>query len=123
MGHLYYYTELGNLGRFDPLCIERNPGEYGLQNTFPFQNLDTEQYWSGKEYATTPTYAWYFSLSAGGQSRRPKITDSLYGLALRNGQVVNNSIPTLNEWGLIIFSLLMAGSAFWFIRKEHHKNC
>ena len=32
-------------------------------------------------------------------------------------------IPMLNEWGMIIFSLLMAGSAFWFIRKERHKSC
>ncbi len=33
------------------------------------------------------------------------------------------AIPTLNEWGMIIFSLLMAGSAFWFIRKERHEIC
>ena len=37
--------------------------------------------------------------------------------------VLGGAIPTLNEWGLIIFSLLMAGSAFWFIRKERHKSC
>ena len=32
-------------------------------------------------------------------------------------------IPTLNEWGMIIFSLLMAGSAFWFIRKRGRNTC
>jgi hypothetical protein len=32
-------------------------------------------------------------------------------------------IPTLNEWGIIIFSLLMAGSAVWFIRKRSRKIC
>ena len=32
-------------------------------------------------------------------------------------------IPTLNEWGMIIMSLLMAGSAFWFIKKERHESC
>ncbi len=32
------------------------------------------------------------------------------------------AIPTLNEWGMIIMSLLMAGSAFWFIRKERHES-
>ena len=34
-----------------------------------------------------------------------------------------SSIPTLSEWGMIILSLLMAGSAFWFIRKERHESC
>ncbi len=37
--------------------------------------------------------------------------------------VAAGQIPTLNEWGMIIFSLLMTGSAFWFIRKERHKIC
>lgn len=32
-------------------------------------------------------------------------------------------IPTINEWGMIILSLLMAGSAFWFIKKKNHKSC
>ncbi len=32
-------------------------------------------------------------------------------------------IPTLNEWGMIVFSLLMAGSAFWFIKKKSHEIC
>ncbi|TES91722.1 MAG: IPTL-CTERM sorting domain-containing protein, partial [Desulfobacteraceae bacterium] len=27
-------------------------------------------------------------------------------------------IPTMNEWGMIIFSLLMAVSALWFIRRR-----
>ncbi len=31
-------------------------------------------------------------------------------------------IPTLNEWGMIIFSLLMAGTAVWFIKKENWQN-
>ncbi len=35
----------------------------------------------------------------------------------------NEPIPTLNEWGMIIFSLLMAGSAFWFIKKKSHESC
>ncbi len=27
-------------------------------------------------------------------------------------------IPTMNEWGMIFFSLLLAGTAFWFIRRR-----
>ena len=33
------------------------------------------------------------------------------------------SVPTMNEWGMIIFSLLMAGLSFWFIRKRDHNSC
>lgn len=36
---------------------------------------------------------------------------------------VPTSVPTVNEWGMVILSLLMAGAAFWFIRKESYKNC
>ena len=28
------------------------------------------------------------------------------------------SIPTMNEWGIIIFSLILAGSAIWMIRRR-----
>ncbi|RJP41120.1 MAG: IPTL-CTERM sorting domain-containing protein [Desulfobacteraceae bacterium] len=27
-------------------------------------------------------------------------------------------IPTLSEWGMIIFSLLLAGSAIWMMRRR-----
>ena len=33
------------------------------------------------------------------------------------------SVPTMNEWGMIIFSLLMAGFAVWFIRKKEYRSC
>jgi hypothetical protein len=31
------------------------------------------------------------------------------------------SIPTMNEWGMIIFSLILAGSAVWMIRRKRHE--
>ena len=49
-------------------------------------------------------------------SRAPLVSSSI-------SCIPSTTIPTLNEWGMIIFSLLMAGSAFWFIRKERHKSC
>ena len=33
------------------------------------------------------------------------------------------SVPTMNEWGMIIFSLFMAGLSLWFIRKQNKKSC
>jgi len=28
------------------------------------------------------------------------------------------SVPTLSEWGMIIMSLILAGTAFWMIRRR-----
>lgn len=33
------------------------------------------------------------------------------------------SVPTMNEWGMIIFSLLLAGLSFRFIRKRDQDSC
>lgn len=32
------------------------------------------------------------------------------------------SIPTLSEWGMIIFSLLLGGVAIWYMRKQSHSG-
>lgn len=32
----------------------------------------------------------------------------------------SNSIPTLSEWGMIIFSMLLAGSAIWMMRRRRN---
>ncbi|MCU0599425.1 MAG: IPTL-CTERM sorting domain-containing protein [Desulfobacterales bacterium] len=34
------------------------------------------------------------------------------------GELISRKVPTLNEWGMIIMSLLMAGSAIWMIRRR-----
>lgn len=33
----------------------------------------------------------------------------------------SSSIPTLSEWGMIIFSLMLAGSAIWMMRRRRHE--
>ena len=33
------------------------------------------------------------------------------------------SVPTMNEWGMILFSLLIAGVFLWFIRRQNKKSC
>jgi len=40
-------------------------------------------------------------------------------VALREAPSTPTSIPTLSEWGMIIFALLMAGTAFVVIRRRH----
>jgi hypothetical protein len=46
--------------------------------------------------------------------------DNLYavpGVAIES-VVQNQSIPTLSEWGMILMSLVLTGSAFWMIRRR-----
>ena len=31
-------------------------------------------------------------------------------------------IPTMTEWGMIIFTLLLTGSAIWYMRKQSHSG-
>ena len=119
MGHLFY-TELGNLGCKDTSC---NPSSgcqtgYGLQNQAPFQNLIASRYWSGLEYAANPAYAWLFTFDIGYQYYDFDQLHNGYGLALRSGQVVNGSIPTLSEWGQILLVVMLGVSALWMTRRR-----
>ena len=34
----------------------------------------------------------------------------------------SEAVPTMNQWGFIIFGILLAGSAVWFIRKRKQTN-
>ncbi len=119
MGHLYY-TELGNLGyeHMSGGSCQSDPG-YGLQNTGDFDNLFAAWYWSGTEYATTSDYVWIFGLISGGQFSYSDIGAGVgYGLALRSGQVVSDSIPTLSEWGQILLVVMLGVSALWIHRRR-----
>ncbi|MEA1921465.1 MAG: IPTL-CTERM sorting domain-containing protein [Pseudomonadota bacterium] len=119
MGHLYY-AELGNLGEYDSSCSSQ--AGYGLQNTGDFNNLHESWYWSGTEFTAVPVpaAAWVFIMSQGGQVRYITTGTGTYGLAVRGGQVVvNDAIPTLNEWGLIVLSLFFLGLGYITIRKQN----
>ena len=113
MGHLFY-DELGNPGRYDTSCNQQSP--YGLQNTGPFEHLIAGWYWSGTGHAAY--YAWYFSFPSGYQGTFNINYDHEYGLALRSGQVVSGSIPTLSEWGQILLLVMLGVSALWMTRRR-----
>ena len=74
MGELYY-TALGN------------PAGGPLANTGPFKNLQSNFYWSGTEYAPSPSSAWTFSTISGPQGVDAKLDEHLYALAVRPGDV------------------------------------
>jgi len=116
MGHLYY-TELGNPGHthMSGGSCELNSTwsfvpPYELQNIESFQNLIASWYWSGTGYAANPDNAWHFHFDGGYQGNYGGIVTSGYGLALRSGQVVNGSIPTLSEWGQTLLVVMMGVS-------------
>ena len=90
MGELYY-TALGN------------PAGGPLSNTGPFKNLQSNDYWSGTEYAPSPDLAWDFNTNNGNQNAFTKST-GLYALAVRPGDVA--AVP---EPGMV--ALLLSGLA------------
>jgi hypothetical protein len=73
MGYLYY-TALGNSAG-GPLSKKGD-----------FQNLQSVSYWSGTEYATNTTSAWYFYTEWGYQDYASKNVD-IYAIAVRSGDV------------------------------------
>lgn len=43
---------------------------------------------------------------------------SIMRMSVSSSVVAPQAVPTLNEWGYILLSLLMAGSAFWYLRRK-----
>lgn len=45
-------------------------------------------------------------------------TRRVHDFAFVDDGTAPTSIPTINEWGMIVFSLILAGSAVWFLRRR-----
>ena len=85
MGHLFY-SELGGVAG-SSIATTHNTN-YGL-----FQNVQSDTYWSGTEYAPNTTgSAWLFHTLNGSQGTYSKGT-TLFALAVRPGQVAAVPIP------------------------------
>ncbi len=80
-----YYTELGNKGYYDTSGNWPLAG-WGLANTGPFTNLQSDVYWSGLEYAPATDFAWLFIMHNGSQDFDFKFIDR-YAWAVRPGDV------------------------------------
>ena len=86
MGHLFY-TELG--GVTNQSITTTHNANYGL-----FQNVQSDRYWSGTEYAPDPNYAWFFNTFLGDQDGYRK-NGNVFALAVRPGQVAAVPEPSM----------------------------
>lgn len=86
MASLFYDT-LGNLAISDTSGNDLQTG-WGLTNTGPFTNLQSNDYWSGTEYAPDQYFAWFFNFFTGYQDFDDKSFLLGYALAVRDGDVV-----------------------------------
>jgi MYXO-CTERM domain-containing protein len=101
MAHLFYVT-LGNKAYYAPGTGATQAG-YGMTNTGNFQNLQSNTYWSGTEYAPDSVSAWYFSTNVGNQGIRYK-DGSFNALAVRPGDVTA-AVPEPQTWALALVGL------------------
>lgn len=60
-----------------------------------------------------------------GETENPFETTPLTGTLYRDGEIIlgrgDTVIPTLNEWGAIIFALLLAGGVIWFVVRHRRR--
>ncbi len=86
-----WYDTLGNIPLVDTAGNGPQAG-WGQSNTGPFSNLQANYYWSGLEYVTDFSNAWYFRTYYGLQHHFNK-SEFLYGLAVRSGDVSVVPVP------------------------------
>ena len=98
LGHLFY-TDLGGVADH-PITITHN-ATYNL-----FNNVQSDEYWSGTENALLPENAWLFFTAAGYQNYFPK-SSQFYAWAVRPGQVTSVPVPAA--------VLLMGSALFGFL--------
>jgi len=87
-----FYNVLGNVAYYDTSGNASQPG-WGLTNTGPFSNLQSDNYWSATEFApSTTNVAWYFGMLGGGQGNDVK-TNNGYAWAVQSGDVSAVPVP------------------------------
>jgi hypothetical protein len=89
MAHMFY-TTLGDKAYYNTSGIAQ--AGYGLTNTGPFSNVQSNFYWSTTEYAPSTSYAWYFHFGYGDQEYNGKAF-SYFAWAVHAGDVGATVVP------------------------------
>ena len=107
LGHLFY-TEGG-------LTQGQNITSSAVLSNI-FSNMQNSVYWSGTEFAPSPTNAWYFNTVNGYQDIDSKGVNH-YAWAVRSGDVGGSSVP---EPGII--GLLGIGALAWVGTRQKRRG-
>jgi hypothetical protein len=117
MAHLYFVT-LGNQSAYTTTGAVSGAYEGGtnptstFDNVGPFTNFQSGSYWSGTEYAPSPSSAWYFYTYYGYQSGGGE-SNSFYALAVSPGDVA--AVPEAETYALMLVGLGLIG---WRARRR-----
>jgi hypothetical protein len=102
MGNLFY-NELGGFAGIS--ILTRHNANLAL-----FQNVQSNQYWSGTEIAPYPYLAMYFNMFDGNQNENAKAS-TLFALAVRPGQVT--AAPEPETYAMLLAGLGLLGFTAW----------
>ena len=111
-----YYVNLGLKGYYSPTGSYQpdwgifGNGTYGGQNDVGLiDNLQSNMYWSGLEYAPSTGDAWYFYPRYGSQGAARKNYEFSYAWAVRPGDVA--AVPEPETYALMLAGLGLLGVA------------
>ena len=111
-----WYDELGNKTHCPPgdiACAGAPQPGSGLTNTGDFENLQSDYYWTGLQYALFSNNSWYFATRDGLQTYDQKV-DGLYALAVHAGDVA--PIPEPETLPLMLAGLATLAA----VRRRRH---
>jgi hypothetical protein len=93
-------------------------------DTNAFPNANASYYWSSTTYAYDPSFAWGVYFNYGYVTNDYKNYD-MYVRCVRGGQsgsldtlTIATPVPTMNEWGMIIFMALAGLSSAYYLRRQ-----
>jgi hypothetical protein len=106
MASLFYDT-LGNKSYRNTSGVPQ--AGWGLTNTGSFQNMRSEEYWLGTEYAPNSKGAWFFYFDYGYQNIWVK-GSQYYALAVRPGDVLVSAVPESETYAMLLAGLGLLGA-------------